>query len=116
MKVQIVIDLFQDVFVVLGERHLLKSERGQTNFYVTDLQIYLNYDPKFDVIQNNLALLKLNLPASKYRPACLPPTGKILGMKKNKTLFYLNFESVYQEIFFENLGKGSKFFTKLRFY
>nr|BAR45592.1 complement factor B-3 [Hasarius adansoni] len=73
----------KDVFVVLGERHLLKAEQGQTNFYVTDVQIHQNYNPKQNSIENNLAVLKLNLPASRYRPACLPPTDRAIPLHLN---------------------------------
>lgn len=73
----------KDVFVVLGERHLQLDETGQTNFYALDMQVYLHYDPRYDVVENNLALIKLNLPTSKYRPACLPPTDRALPLHLN---------------------------------
>lgn len=91
--------LFQDIFVVLGERHLLKAEQGQTNFYVTDMQIHLNFNPKHNIIENNLAVLKLHsLPDSKYRPACLPPTGNYRVF-----IFISEYKDVYKNTIQDNL-------------
>lgn len=76
--------------MVLGERNLIKYEANQTNFYVTDLRIHPAFNPG-TTLRNNLALLKLNLPAAGYRPACLPPTGKYNFSSKNCKMCYTVF-------------------------
>lgn len=74
----------KDVFVVLGKRNLLKVEQNQSNFYVTDIRLHPQYDP--NSIDNDLALLRLNLPASNYRPACLPPTARLIPLHYDREI------------------------------
>ncbi|GFQ79614.1 uncharacterized protein TNCT_375241 [Trichonephila clavata] len=64
----------KEVFVSLGERDLMNEERNQHNFYAESIVIHPDFQP-IDTLENNLALIKLNVkaPKKRFRPACLPP-------------------------------------------
>ncbi|GFS29629.1 uncharacterized protein NPIL_414801 [Nephila pilipes] len=66
--------MFQEVFIVLGERDLMSQDRNQYNFYPESIVIHPDFKP-LDSLENNLALIKLNAraPEKRFRPACLPP-------------------------------------------
>ncbi|GFX84567.1 uncharacterized protein TNCV_723761 [Trichonephila clavipes] len=52
----------------------MSEERNQHNFYAESIIIHPDFQP-LDNLENNLALIKLNIeaPIKRFRPACLPP-------------------------------------------
>ncbi|XP_071036846.1 complement C2 isoform X2 [Parasteatoda tepidariorum] len=71
----------EPVFIVFGENNIVQDEKHQMNFYATRVVLHPNYSP-LDPVHDNLALLQLNspIPLKRFRPVCLPPTGKTVPL------------------------------------
>ncbi|GIY37008.1 uncharacterized protein CDAR_306271, partial [Caerostris darwini] len=65
------------IFVVLGEKNLMQTDRNQMSFYAEGVFIHPDFRAP-DGLENNLALIKLNAPAppKRFRPVCLPPAER----------------------------------------
>ncbi|GBL82024.1 hypothetical protein AVEN_50597-1 [Araneus ventricosus] len=71
----------EEVFVVMGERNIIREDRNQLNFYAEDVIVHPDFQP-LDDLEHNLALVKLNMPIPlrRFRPACLPMTERLIPL------------------------------------
>ncbi|CAL1296473.1 unnamed protein product [Larinioides sclopetarius] len=79
---KIVEKVTEEVFVVMGERNIIREDRNQLNFYAEDVIVHPDFQP-LDDLEHNLALVKLNMPIPlrRFRPACLPIKGHLPALE-----------------------------------